>query len=87
MKNNIKAKIVETIAQYNTDWTKAIESAFEIYSQNWWNLNQEEFEVKIKWECNEKLQEIDHIDFMYDSDSERWASEEEMVEWYNNNVN
>lgn len=33
------------------------------------------------------IREIDDIDFMYDSDSEEWASDKEMITWYNRTIN
>lgn len=87
MKNTEKAEIVEAIAQYHSYGSKAIEEAFTLYNNYGWEYNQETFEEKVKGVANSRLQEINNFDFMYDADKEDWASNEVMVDWYNDIFN
>lgn len=83
MENNEKVQIIEAIAQYNTLWSQAIYNGFGLYSQFWWKIKEDEFYNKIVWVNNSNLQKIDSIDYMYNTTTEEWASEEEMIEEYN----
>ena len=80
MKTNEKAKIIEAIAQYQAIGSQAIYNGFELYSQFWWELQEEEFYEKVVWVHNSNLQKIDSIDYMYNTNTEQWASEEEMAQ-------
>lgn len=80
MKTNEKASIIEAIAQYQAIGTQAIHNWFELYSQFGWELQEEEFYEKVVWVNNSNLQKINNINYMYNTDTEQWASEEEMAQ-------
>ncbi len=84
--SDIKVAIVTAIAQYNTCGSQSIDNAFDIYSDNGGTMDDIEFMNKVKWEHNENLHEIDNIGFMYDIDTEEWASDDEMSAWYDANI-
>lgn len=71
-----KAAIIHELAQYHSEGTLAIDSAYDMYVDNWGAMSYDEFHERID------IREIDDFGFMYDAEKDVWASNEEMAEYY-----